>query len=109
LPAHCITLVAVCELLYRLSGAAVLDYQVKSFRTALADWQDPDIAMFYLAVALGLIDDSEPWGGRKDLFWTNNPVGNLLHAQLRQFTDLGALDFDEAEGRFRWNPNYELP
>jgi len=82
---------------------------MQSLREALSDWQDVDGAMYHLAVALGVLTDSRPWGGRKDLFWTNNPVGNALFEQLRQLAELGVLEFDEDETRFRRNPAFVLP
>jgi hypothetical protein len=41
---------------------------MQTLREALADWQDVDIASYYLAAALGLFNDPEPWGGQKGYF-----------------------------------------
>jgi hypothetical protein len=47
---------------------------IQTLREALAEWQDADVAMFCLAGAIGLLDDSTTWGGRKDISWSTNPV-----------------------------------
>ena len=81
---------------------------MQTLRDALTEWHDADEAMYDLAVLLGLLPDLPPWGGRKNLFWTNNPVGNLLFQQLSQLAVIGVLEFDEVETRFRWNPAFVL-
>jgi hypothetical protein len=60
--------------------------------------------MFELAACLGLVDSSqEQWFRVKHLFWTNNPIGNALFKQLRQLEEVGVLEFDEEETKFRWS------
>jgi hypothetical protein len=44
----------------------------------LADWADPDIAMFFLGKALGAIAPETPWWQAKGLFWGAHPMGMAL-------------------------------
>lgn len=81
---------------------------VQSLRDSLNEWQDVDLAMYYLAVALGLLDDPKPFGGRKDLFWTNNSVGKVLFEQLNLLASIGILESDDND-RFRWRHDFSLP
>ncbi|PQO26251.1 hypothetical protein [Blastopirellula marina] len=82
---------------------------MKPLKESLAEWTDTDCAMYYLTLALGLVESPTPWDGKKWLFWSNNPVGNLLYEQLRQLAEIGVLQYDDEEERFRWNPEFELP
>ena len=62
-------------------------------RKSLADWTDPDVAMYYVAVALGVApdpgDDWNFWGGKKWMFWSNNPMGNGLSETLEMLAKIG--------------------
>ncbi len=96
-------------MLVKINDPSFLSQQMRTLREALADWQDADIASYYLAAALGLINDPDPWGGRKDIFWTNNPISIGLYDQLRQLAVIGVLEFDEETKRFRWISAFSLP
>lgn len=77
---------------------------LKPLRVLLSDWQEADVAMFHLATVLGIVEKTNiPFGGKKHLFWSNNPVGNLLFDQLKQLVEVGILEFDDEDQRFRWN------
>lgn len=82
----------------------------------LEEWTDIDVAAYRLAVALGLMAPPQPdagpfdFGGRKDLFWTDNPLGNLMFRTLEEMVTLGALDtHPNDEHLFRWNRDYQMP
>jgi hypothetical protein len=83
----------------------------KTLRENLTDWTDWDIAEYYLAVALGIMPTEEGDGEifrlkAKHVFWTDNPVGVFLGGVLGELAELGVLDHDDEEERFRWNPGY---
>jgi hypothetical protein len=71
----------------------------------LKDWQDFDVAEYSLGVVLGLfkeevgkpIFDCAP----KWIFWSNNPLGNVLSIILQQLCAIGVLETNE-ETQFRW-------
>lgn len=61
---------------------------MRSLREALSGWRDADDAAYHLSVALGLFTDPEPFGGDKQLFWTNNPIANMLYAHQNALPQL---------------------
>lgn len=80
----------------------------------LKDWQDFDVATFYIGVSLGLFEDITPgeqlstiWNKvPKWVMWSNNKTGNALSEILTSMVTIGALEVDE-DSRFRWNEKYE--
>lgn len=82
---------------------------MKSLKDRLTDWTDFDFAAWHLGLSLGVFtDDSKLWSGRKDIFWTNNLLGDVLMDVLHKLVHIGVLELDD-EGRFRWNPTFKLP
>lgn len=80
-----------------------------SFKTSLQDWTDFDVAQYELAVVLGLIPEGTDFAvDAKHIFWTNNPLGNLLVGLLVTLVDNGVLEYDAEESRYRWSPRSEL-
>ena len=79
-----------------------------TLRETLTDWTDWDWAAFYLAVALGLMpNDSATYFIAKGVFWSNNPLGNLLYKTLEGLVEQGILETrEEPDNQFRWNPSY---
>jgi hypothetical protein len=81
----------------------------ESFPERLREWLDWDSAAYWLAIALGLMKD-EPGrfqGPAKHVFWSNNPVGNMLYAMLDQMVAVGMLEKrDEPDFQYRWNPTF---
>lgn len=81
----------------------------ESLAERLHDWVDWDGAAYWLAVSLGLMRD-EPGlfqGRAKHVFWSNNPVGDMLYAMLDQMVDMGILEKrDEPDFQYRWNPSF---
>lgn len=73
------------------------------FKEKLNDWTDWDIATFYLAQAVGILDtELDGFTEVKHLFWTDNEVGNTLHMMLNQLVSCGALQQrEEPDIQFR--------
>lgn len=84
---------------------------MKTLKEYLKDWIDIDIAMYYLAVCLGMIEDDERAFSvtYKHIFCSNNIAGNCLSDMLKKLQDLGVLEFNEEEMQFRWNKKFEVP
>jgi hypothetical protein len=80
----------------------------ESLKTALANWVDGDVAAYYLACCLGLMPQEDgSLNGFRDAKWvfcSGNPTGNELYAFLDKLVELGFLEFDGEEVRYRWNP-----
>jgi hypothetical protein len=77
----------------------------------LHDWLDWDSAAYWLAVCLGLMEDEpELFETRaKHVFWSNDPVGNMLYAILDQMVAVGLLETrDEPDKQFRWNAAFRV-
>lgn len=68
----------------------------------LADWEDPDVAMFFLGKALGAIAPETAWGQAKGLFWGAHPMGMALVDTLRYLADMGILEQRDDYGQYRW-------
>ena len=68
----------------------------------LADWQEPDAAMFYLGKALGAIAPETSWGQAKSLFWGATPLGMALVDTLHYMADIGILEQCDDYGKYRW-------
>jgi hypothetical protein len=96
--------------LFQDSGKRIMD-QLKTLKECLEDWTDFDIAEYYLAVCLGMIEDDERAFPitYKHVFWSANAVGSVLGDILDKLKDLGALEFDEEEIQYRWNKKFEVP
>lgn len=75
---------------------------MSNLKTLLADWQDGDVAAYYLALTIGIFDDPDPWGGKKHILWTNNPLGNALYDMLVELANADVLEFDGDLVRYRW-------
>jgi hypothetical protein len=76
----------------------------------MVEWTDQDCAAAAIAQHLGLIDfEKHPFQtSSKHVFWTANPIGDLLTAMLYEMVEVGILEFrDEPDLQFRWNPNFE--
>jgi hypothetical protein len=82
----------------------------QTLRKGLADWADGDVAPYYVAIALGIAPDPGDewgnWGGRKGIFWSNNPLGNTLFKIVEQLVAVGVLEQNE-QGLYRWNSKFD--
>ena len=80
-----------------------------TLRQALAEWTDFDGAGLGLALCLGLMDPPVDFASTtKHVFWSNNPIGNLLYGMLEQLAAAGVLEKrDEPDYQFRWSPTFK--
>lgn len=79
----------------------------KTFKDRINDWTDWDGAAYSLGICLGLMPDVSGWGAAKHVFWSNHPVGVLLHSMLNQMVELGILERrDEPDIQYRWNSTF---
>ena len=77
---------------------------MRTLKDQLEDWTDWDFAAYALAISLGLMPAGILPGRVKAVFWTNNPVGIMLHEMLRQLAAAGILENrDEPDDQYRWN------
>ncbi|MEZ5986119.1 MAG: Imm45 family immunity protein [Hyphomonas sp.] len=88
----------------------------ENLATRLEAWTDLDVAAYHVAIALGLMPPPQAgagpfyFGGRKDLFWTDNPLGNMLFGILNDMVVLGALEEHSNDDTLvRWNSVYVQP
>ena len=81
----------------------------------LKEWTEIDISAFHIAVALDILpplsDEKEIYnfGGKKHIFWTNNPMGNMLFDLLESLVILNVLEKQDTDDElYRWNPDFDL-
>ena len=82
-----------------------------NFKELLAAGDDQDIALYYLACSLGLLDHDSSFDAfreHKHLFWTNNEIGTMLREMLGLMEQRGLLLFDDETGRYHWNAQFDL-
>jgi hypothetical protein len=73
----------------------------------LSDWTDADAAAFLLGIALGLMPDESAFGSAKHVFWTRNPIGEMLYGMLDRLVEHGVLEKrDEPDWQYRWNSSF---
>lgn len=73
-----------------------------SLQVTLSEWTDWDVAAFELGRALGVFE-AVTFQDRKGVFWTDNPLGNGLHAALGALVEAGVLERrDEPDDQYRW-------
>lgn len=63
-----------------------------------------------LAIALGLMTEETNYQvDAKYVFWSHNPIGNMLHDTLESLVRLGILETKEIndENCYRWNPLFK--
>jgi hypothetical protein len=78
-----------------------------AFYDSLAEWTDADGAAYQLAIELGIIGSNTSFVESKWIFWTDNPLGNGLHAALLALVDAGVLETRDDEA-FRWKPSFTV-
>lgn len=77
-----------------------------TLKELLSDWTDPDIAQYYLACCIGLMnyDDSfTAFREAKHIFWTGNETQSMLHNMIETMLENRVLEFDGEECKYRWN------
>jgi hypothetical protein len=80
-----------------------------SLREELRDWTDVDQAQHCLSLCVGLMDPSVRFHlEAKHVYWTNNPVGDMLLGILEKLADVEVLEKrDEPDLQFRWNTQFK--
>ena len=75
----------------------------------LTEWVDWDLAAYYLAQSLGMMDETVSFAtDAKHVFWTDNPIGNMLHKILNELASSQILERrDEPDIQYRWNPTFK--
>lgn len=78
-----------------------------SLKEKLVIWTDWDLAMFEIAVNLGMVPPGEEsWLKNKGLFWSAGPVDDMLSALLQKMVEAGYLEYREEPGQqYRWKLN----
>lgn len=87
-------------------GKSEMGKRTVSLKEYLDDWTDYDVAGYFLACSLGIMvhdDLLDEFRRNKGVFYTDNPIGNLLTKILVELADGGVLQRND-EGQFRWNP-----
>lgn len=79
-----------------------------TIKERLQDWADWDLAEHELGLALGLFTEDQKFAtDLKHVFWSANPVGDMLCETLRILTSVGILEHrDEPDHQYRWNPDF---
>lgn len=80
-----------------------------NLRMKLNEWSDWDIAAYYLAQSLGMMDETVSFSkDAKHVFWADNPIGNILHKMLDELVSCQVLERrDEPDIQYRWNPIFK--
>ena len=80
-----------------------------NLRTELGEWVDWDIAAYYLAQSLGMMDEKVSFAtDAKHVFWADNPIGNTLQSILNELVSCRVLERrDEPDIQYRWNPEFK--
>ena len=78
-----------------------------TFRDDLAEWTDVDVAAHHLARHLGMVPFESAMREFKWVYWSDNPLGNLLVGTLETYVSLGALEKrEEPDLQYRWSADY---
>ena len=87
-----------------------LHSHVPPLNSLFEDWVDFDIAAYYLACVIGIVDydaSFDEFRRTKALYWTDNKVGNLLYDMIGNMADAELLEKDEERG-YRWNKLFNV-
>ena len=84
---------------------------MQTLKVALKEWSDSHYAQMEIAKCLGLMDANTNYQtSAKHVFWSNNPIGTMLHEWLQRLVQLGILerrDSEDFDGEYRWNPDFK--
>jgi len=82
-------------------------HQIETLRARLASWTDRDVAGYWIALSIGLIEPAASFSSdAKHVFWTNNALGEAIDDVLMLLVKIGAVEHDQDEQRVRWNPEF---
>ncbi len=80
---------------------------MRTLKDPIADWTDIDVAEFHLATALGLMGPDTDSHRAKHVFWSNNPVGNMLYEIIKLLIEQRILETHPDDDTIvRWNANF---
>lgn len=78
-----------------------------TLRVALANWTDFDVSAHMLAQCLGIMPPHLQMRDVKWVYWSENPLGTMLHSTLERLSDLGVLEKrEEPDLQYRWYSDY---
>lgn len=82
-----------------------------ALRENLLDWEDQDVTAYKLGISLGLFEPDDgsyaQFRERKGILHTANPVSDFLYGTLKRLVDLGLLELDADEQKYRWKAGAE--
>lgn len=82
---------------------------MQTLRVALADWTDIDASAHVLAQCLGIMPSGLGMNEAKWVYWSDNPLGNMLDGTLERLLELGALEKREEPAlQYRWCSGYRV-
>ncbi len=78
-----------------------------SLKNQLTEWTDWDVAAYQLGISLGLMPDVPAFGASKHVFWSDHPIGKMLHSMLGTLVANSVLEKrDEPDIQYRWSPSF---
>ena len=82
---------------------------METLRTALSDWTDFDAAAHRLAQCLGIMPYQQEMREAKWVYWSENPLGTMLHSTLERLVELSVLEKrEEPDLQYRWCSTYRV-
>jgi hypothetical protein len=82
---------------------------METLRIALADWTDFDASAHLLAQCLGIMPWQQEMKEEKWVYWSENPLGNMLYSTLERLVELRVLERRaEPDLQYRWCPKYRV-
>lgn len=79
-----------------------------SVKQYLKDWRDLDHLQYEIALRLGVISiDQSFQTDVKWVFWTDNPLGNMLYDMIRALEENGFIEQND-QLQYRWKGNNEV-
>jgi hypothetical protein len=83
---------------------------METLRVTLADWTDVDGSCHMLAQCLDIVPTQLQMTEVKWLYWSENPLGTMLHGTLERLSDLGVLEKrEEPDLQYRWCATHPSP
>ena len=85
------------------------DRSMGTLRTSLAEWTGIEEAAHALAQCLGVVPSELEMQEIKWVYWSSNPLGNMLYRVLDHLVELGALQKrEEPDLQYRWCSAYRI-
>jgi hypothetical protein len=82
---------------------------MQTLRVALANWTDFDASAHMLAQCLGIMPPQLQMRDVKWIYWSENPLGTMLHSTLERLSELGVLEKrEEPDLQYRWNSDHRV-